>query len=428
LEVEDPGTWNLEAGPDFLGAAVRVGPGRRRLCGDVEIHIRPQGWRDHGHHADPRYHGVRVHITYFPGLVPESELPPGTLQVSLLDPLRRNPRFSFQAVDTSAYPYAVRARIPPCARILQHWNRDWRRALLAAAGEERVRRKGLRLCDHIDERGSAQAIYEEIMAALGYKHNKGSARRLAEELPLHEIRERAEGRPDRAYALLMGLSGLLPPEPAAHWTPAACRFLRRCWGEWWRHRDTLVSRAASIPAWRLSGLRPANHPNRRLMAAAVLFTRSPHLELQWEQAAAGPDPARALDAAANALAGTTHPFWSHHAGWGSVPSPTPQALLGQERIRGILANVFIPYLAARAATPLERVAAAVPAAETNRVIRTTAQLLFGPDHSPSLYREGIHRQGLQQIFEEYCLIDRSRCASCPLPAALAGWRGEEEEI
>ena len=418
LEVEDPGTWNLESGPDFLGAAVRVGPGRRRLCGDVEIHIRPQGWVQHGHHTDARYRSVRVHVTYFPGLVPESDLPAGALQLSLMDPLRRNPRFSFEAVDTSAYPYAVRARVPPCAGILQGWNRDGRRALLSAAGEERIRRKRERLRERMEERRPAQALYEEILGALGYKHNKWSARRLAEELPLAELRQCADGRPDRAYALLMGLGGLLPGEPAPDWTPAAKRFLRRCWGEWWRHRDEMGPRAGCIPPWHLSGLRPANHPNRRLMAAAVLFTRTPLLEMQWEEAAVL-EPLRAVEAASASLEGISHSFWSHHTSWGSARRPAGETLLGRERIRGILGNVFIPFLAARASVPLDRVAEAVPAAETNRVIRATAQLLFGPDHSPSLYRDGLHRQGLQHIFEDYCLVDRSRCASCPLPAALA---------
>jgi hypothetical protein len=35
----------MEPGPDFLGAVLRIGPERRRIRGDVEIHLRPSDWR-----------------------------------------------------------------------------------------------------------------------------------------------------------------------------------------------------------------------------------------------------------------------------------------------------------------------------------------------------------------------------------------------
>ena len=34
VEIEHPGEWNLEAGPDFLNAVLRIGRQRRRMCGD----------------------------------------------------------------------------------------------------------------------------------------------------------------------------------------------------------------------------------------------------------------------------------------------------------------------------------------------------------------------------------------------------------
>ena len=75
VEVESCGRWNLEAGPDFLDAVLLVGTERRRLVGDVEVHIRPSGWTQHRHNADPRYANVIAHVTYFPG-PRAADLPP----------------------------------------------------------------------------------------------------------------------------------------------------------------------------------------------------------------------------------------------------------------------------------------------------------------------------------------------------------------
>ncbi len=100
--VEKPGRWNLEKGPDFLGAVLLVGRERRRISGDIEIHVQSADWLRHGHASDPAYARVIAHVTYFPGLLPPSSLPPGAVQISLEDGLFRNPYFSFESVDVSA--------------------------------------------------------------------------------------------------------------------------------------------------------------------------------------------------------------------------------------------------------------------------------------------------------------------------------------
>ena len=113
VEVEDPGVWNLEAGPDFLGAALRIGVERRRISGDVEVHIHPHDWRNHAHRADPLYARVRVHVTYFPGRLAAGELPPGAAQVALQEGLAGQPQFAFENIDVAVYPFAARAARPP---------------------------------------------------------------------------------------------------------------------------------------------------------------------------------------------------------------------------------------------------------------------------------------------------------------------------
>ena len=134
--VEDPGVWNSEAGPDFLGAAIRIGPGRRRIAADVEIHLHPADWERHGHASDPRYAKVRIHVTYFPGTLPDGHLPPGSVQIALKDALAANPLFSFENIDVTTYPQFARATPTPCSQILAAWTPDERR------GPAPIRRRG----------------------------------------------------------------------------------------------------------------------------------------------------------------------------------------------------------------------------------------------------------------------------------------------
>ncbi|RMF07112.1 MAG: DUF2851 family protein [Candidatus Neomarinimicrobiota bacterium] len=65
LLLLQPGTPNRNAGPDIRGA--RVWLGGHMQTGDVEFHLRPRDWFDHGHDRDPRYRRVILHVVMRPG-------------------------------------------------------------------------------------------------------------------------------------------------------------------------------------------------------------------------------------------------------------------------------------------------------------------------------------------------------------------------
>ncbi len=423
VEVEDPGVWNLEPGPDFLGAVLRVGDGRRRVRGDVEIHIHPHDWRAHAHRDDPRYAGVCAHVTFFQGALPASELPPGALQIALRAPLAARPAFSFDSVDTAAYPYAARAQVPPCQCELKTWDPDSKQQVLDAAGQERLRRKAVRLALRIEECGIEEVFYEETLAVLGYKHNKLAFRALAARVPLAELRERSAGDALAAQAILMGVAGLLPDRVAPRWDSATRERVRALWDRWFRHQDRWANRAMSRADWRLAGLRPANHPARRIAAAAALFAGGMDA---WSAliAAAEARPARSVSGVTRHLQSARDPYWDRRLGWGGKPLAERVALVGDERIHLFVTNVWIPLLAARGqAQPFpDKLLGELDPEGDNQLIRQTAHNLFGPHHPASWYRTGVRRQGLIQIFHDYCLNDRSRCAACAFPAILKAWR------
>src|SRR5690554_6805746 len=77
ITIYTTSTLNTHAGPDFQTAKIKVG--NTLLVGNVEIHIQSSDWRKHGHHRDPLYQRIILHVvfeddeplkdTFFPTLI-----------------------------------------------------------------------------------------------------------------------------------------------------------------------------------------------------------------------------------------------------------------------------------------------------------------------------------------------------------------------
>lgn len=102
LRVHFAGRWNRGPGPDFRGAILLDAHGRARR-GDVELHCRPAGWRSHGHHRDPAYARVLLHVVGASGGAAAG--PP----LALLPP----PNPNQPAARAAPTP-------PPCSRVVEH--------------------------------------------------------------------------------------------------------------------------------------------------------------------------------------------------------------------------------------------------------------------------------------------------------------------
>jgi hypothetical protein len=60
----------------------------------------------------------------------------------------------------------------------------------------------------------------------------------------------------------------------------------------------------------------------------------------------------------------------------------------------------------------------LPREEDNAVTRQMALMLLGRDHNPAVWADGLRRQGLQQVSEDFCMAARGACGECRLPAAI----------
>jgi len=418
--VLEPGEWNLEAGPDFLNATLLIHPGARRIRGDVEVHVRPSDWDAHRHSADPAYANVIAHVTWFEGPASGS-LPAGAIPLSLVAAVTARPDLSLDDIDIKAYPHAALPETPRPCEILMRNQPERVRALLVSAGQYRLRVKAERLRARLEQSGDrTQVVYEEIMAALGYKHNQAPFRAVARLLPVAALSAPRES----AFARLLGTARLLP-QPDVAPDEEGRRVIRRLWDLWWRQEGPVLPDSIS---WRHHNVRPQNAPVRRLAAAAGLFSgittvlhdldRLPREEgARWFAQATGQMAARAQ-----------WTFWDQRLTFASVPTPEyPVALLGASRASALLANIVLPLYAAEGTLPPDLLEH-MPSEDLSSSMRLAALYLLGRDHNPALYADnGLLQQGLLQIHHDFCLMARPGCEACALCAVLRNLSSESPD-
>jgi Protein of unknown function (DUF2851) len=424
VRVLHPGFLNLEGGPDFRSAVVQVGEGPAR-SGDVEVDLRSGGWHAHGHDRNPAFRNVLLHVIWESG-APAAGAPPLVLLRQVLDAPLGELSLWLGGETAHSFPQELRGN---CCGPLRRLSSGQLQELLKQAAGVRLRSKAAQFQARARQSGWEQSLWEGLFRALGYKHNVWPMQRLAELRPQwsEELVHGAGGPPIEPLALqarLLGLSGLLPSEL----TPSQLRadgYLRRVWDQWWRERDVLGDCILPREAWRLHGLRPANHPQRRL-ALAASWALAGDMPKRLERWCAAELPGRALPGSLlEHLQVGPDEFWSWHWTLRSPRLKRPQPMLGATRVADLAVNVVLPWLWARAEegeskrmrSRLEERYFGWPAAQDNAVLRLARQRLLGGAGAKALPTAAA-QQGLLQVTRDFCDHSNSLCAACKLPEVV----------
>jgi hypothetical protein len=419
VRVLHPGFASVEGGPDFRGAVLQIGDAAPQ-SGDVEVDLRPAGWRAHGHDRNPAFANVRLHVVWQAERAPADGPKVLALHRSLDAPLSELGQW-LEREPVKALPAELRGR---CSAPLAELSREQIAALLNEAARVRFEARAAQLRARARHAGWEQALWEGLFRALGYKHNVWPMHCLAESRARWA---RAPAPPLVLQARLLGVSGLLPaelPRPAA----GAEGYVRRVWDCWWREREEFSDVLLPRSVWRFHGLRPANHPERRLalaahwLAAAELPAR---LERWCAQSLADGELESSLQ---EILQGEPDDFWSWHWTLRSARLKQARPLLGTTRATDLAINVVLPWLWTRAAeggneplcAELERRYFAWPAAEDNAVLRLARQRLLG-GAAPYRFRQAAAQQGLMQIVRDFCDHSNAVCEQCGFPELVKQW-------
>jgi hypothetical protein len=415
-----PGFLNQEAGPDFRAAQIQVAD-RAPQTGDIEIDPRPSDWLQHGHAGNPAYADVVLHVVW---RAPDGPPVPANLPLLELAPVLDAPLgelsewLAHAAAETSRF---VRGN---CAAPLQHLGETRLEPLLQQAALFRLETRAARIGARAREAGWDQALWEGCFRALGYKHNSWPMQRLAE-LRSHWATRHASAQ--TVLARLLGLSGLLPTD-AGTGHNRSTHYLRELWDAWWRDRDAFQTCALPAGSWRLSGLRPANHPQRRLALAAHWIAEGDLPDKLVDWCATRPTGSQLPGSLLQLLKPASMPYWSRHHTLGSRPSLRDLPLLGISRVTDLAANIILPWLWARAQQgrrltlrqEIERRYLAWPTGADNALLRQARQRLLGGKHIRRMQRLAL-QQGLLQIAGDFCSTSNSLCERCRFPEVVHQW-------
>lgn len=418
IQVLSPGIWNLEAGPDFRKAHLKIGA--HEFFGDVELHLADESWQQHGHHVDSRYDQVILHISLWQ--------PKGATQINtargstpfktylenfLTIPISR----LCQLIDLDLYPYKKFVGSGHCAQALfKELSSTQISQFFEKAADWRLERKRHFLnYMSLDPR---KHIPCGIAMALGYKNNS-----------------------DQFITLFSGMQRLnfATEEQLIAWLIGSCGFFNTAYEPKWgrssyyqRLKDLFAPYRETAPCIRLhlNQIRPFNHPIRRLVILAKMHSDPSLLQLhdrldgEWDRCWFNCYQKKQwwgfIAELISWLPSYRDDYWNSHYLFETEAKSQFLALFGENTKREIVINIFLPLLAGRVAErghPAEILAfqhlfRSLPASKASKRDYLIHRF-FGNSSKGSLLKNAYVEQGAFQLHYDFCSHFEASCEGCP---------------
>lgn len=385
LVVIHSGTWNTNAGPDFLESRIKIGD--KIWVGNVELHLKSSDWHKHNHTDNPVYRNIILHVVF------DDDEPLGgasfpTLQ--LKEHLEDTVIERYQRLMELQQPVACASQIHQIPEII--WN-HWLDSLLAERWEQRLQEWQ----KYWEQSGNdwRTLLYYRLAANFGFHVNRDAFLELALSIPLHVLVKHRRNV-TQLEALLFGQSGLLLHTQQDTYMlelEKEYHFLRR--------KYQLIPIFAN--QWKFMRMRPSNFPTLRIAQFAMVVHKSLELFSQLMEIKNAKELAVLLDIHASA-------YWDNHYRFGEISEEHQVKHLGKDAIHNILINTVAPmqYLYAKLQGKTTLVENSVQLlqgikAEKNNILNEWS-------HIGITVKDAAQSQALLQLFHQYC--NQKRCLEC----------------
>ena len=401
-----PGRITHNRGCDFKDAVFTLNG--QMISGDIEIHVKSSQWYSHGHHRDPKYNNIVLHVVCW-----HDNRSPTTLQNGKTVPtICLSPFLSHHSDELNQHLNLSEDFSPSCPEAKRYSNSDSMDKLLTATGEERFMAKATLLRQVLEKEEARQVLFRGIARALGYAQNTEPCEELANKLSLNFL-EKGEPKTDLTrQALILGTAGLLPSQRHRSVKDMETDKLEMIWQS--MSRPEIMNGAD----WCFFRVRPDNFPTRRLVSLSHILARYHQTGLlqgilHLVRKAPPKTVPRWLE---TGLVIAGQGYWRNHSDFGIVKKRN-SALLGREKASEIVINAILPFACVwgeiSSDLKLKRKAAEIyrcyPRPGENELTRhMKQQLLLNSDSRLS----ACQHQGLIHIFKTYCRL--RNCTACPV--------------
>jgi len=393
ISIQNFGTHNIHAGPDFLNAKIQIG--ETLWAGNVEMHVHSSEWITHKHQDDAAYKNVILHV------VLEEDRPIFRETGERIPSLELKKRIPLKLVNTYQKLIHNEHWIPCQHHFFQVSNLTknlWLDRLLV----ERLETKTTIIEEYLERnKGNWEETFYQFLARnFGVKVNSEPFLALAESLPLITLAKHKNNL-FQIEALLFGQSGLLEKELEDDYPNR----LKKEY-QFLKNKHSLSTNFGV--SWRFLRMRPANFPTIRIAQFATLIHQSVHLFSKILEA-------KNVKTIEQLFKVELSDYWANHYVF-DKESTTRKKQLGKNAIHLLLINTIVPFLFLygkrkaetsfrdRALQLLEEIKP-----EKNSTINKWKELGMEPE---SAYQT----QALLQLKNEYCTPQR--CLECGIGGAI----------
>ncbi len=392
LSILFQGIFNLNQGPDFAGAKIKIG--KTLWAGNVELHVNSSDWNLHKHSADVNFNNIILHVVW------KHDAEIVDTHGNNLPALELQNRVSNLLLDKYRQ-LMEKPQFIPCENQVYQINdlilSNWKQRLLA----ERLLAKATKALETLHQTNFhwEEAFWRLISANFGLSVNSDFFQKIAESIPI-SILAKHKNNIHIIEALLFGQAGLLK----SAFTEKYPLMLQKEYN-FFKQKYTLQAIDGEPFFLRM---RPANFPTIRLAQLAVLIHESEHLFSKIKESTQLKDVKKLLAVTAN-------DYWNYHYLF-DEETDYKKKTLGEQMVNNIIINTVVPVIYAYGVHQSDAQLKEKAVAWLEKISPEKNKITLGFERLNFTNKNAFDSQALIQLKNEYC--NKRLCLHCAVGNAL----------
>jgi len=393
IEIVNQGSHNLDSGPDFFSAQIRIG--EQLWVGNVEIHLKSSDWYAHRHEIDTAYDNVILHVVW------QHDVDVFRKDNTVIPTLELKSRIDNSTLSTYNKLFSGKKNWIPCEDslgevddfVLQNW--------LERLYFERLEKKSDLIFELLKySKNDWEAVLFMMLAKnFGLKNNGQSFLSIARSFDFSVLRK-VQNNQTQIESLLLGQGGLLD-------TDLGDDYFNRLKSEYQFIKNKFQLENRDVLPVQFFRLRPVNFPTIRLAQMAALYFENHQLFSKVISAKNKEEIYELFNSSASE-------FWDTHFHFNSL-SPKRKKKLSKSFIDLVIINTILPVVFCYhkhtgkeiPETLLELIQSVDP--EENNVIAKFNAL-------KPVAKNAMHSQALLELKTNYC--EKRKCMQCGVGISL----------